>query len=90
MVTPRGAQLVHLAHAALAEVDVADREGLVDEQDFRVHMDGDGEREADHHAARVGLHGLIDEVADLGELFDRWEYRRRSACVESPRIEALR
>src|ERR1019366_6568076 len=33
------AQLVDLAHAALAEIDVADGEGFVNEQDFRIDAD---------------------------------------------------
>ena len=61
------AEFVDLAHAALAEVNVADRQGFVHQQDFGIHVDGHREGQAHHHAARVGLDGLIDEVADLGE-----------------------
>jgi hypothetical protein len=64
------AELVHLAHAALAEVDVADGERFVNEQDFGVYVDGNGEGQAHDHAARVRLDGLVDEVADLGEVLD--------------------
>ena len=61
------AEFVDLAHAALAEVDVADGEGFIHQQDFGIDVDGDGEGQAHHHAAGVGLDRLIDEVADLGE-----------------------
>ena len=60
-------QLVNLAHAALAEIDVAHSQGFVHQQNFRIHVDRDRERQAHHHAAGVGLDGLIDEVADLGK-----------------------
>ena len=63
-------QFVHLAHAALAEVDVAHGQRLVHEQDLRVHMDRHGEGQPHHHAAGVGLHGLVDEVADFGEFLN--------------------
>ena len=61
------AQLVDLAHAALPEVDVADRQRFVHQQDLRIDIDRDREGQPHHHAARIGLHRLIDEVADLGE-----------------------
>lgn len=61
---------MHLSHAALAEVDVADRERFVDQENLGVDVDGDGEGEADGHAAGVGFDGLIDEVANFGEGFD--------------------
>src|ERR1035437_6931669 len=64
------AEFVDLAHAALAEVNVADGEGFIDEEDFGIDIDGDGEGQAHHHAAGVGLDGLIDEVADFGESGD--------------------
>lgn len=65
-----GAEFVHLSHAALAEVDVTDGEGFVDEEDLGIDMDGHGEGEADGHAAGVGFDGLVDEVSDFGEGFN--------------------
>ena len=64
------AHLVHLAHAALAEIDVADRERFVDQQDLGLDVNRDGKSQAHAHAARVSLHRLIDELANFGELFD--------------------
>ncbi len=68
---PLGAQLVNLPHAALPEIDVAHRERFVDEEDFRVHMDGHGEGQAHDHAARVRLDRMVDKLADLGKFLDR-------------------
>ncbi len=65
-----GAEFVHLSHAALAEVDVADCERFVDQENLGIDVDGDGEGEPDGHAARIGFDGLVDEVADFGEGFD--------------------
>ena len=87
---PRGAQLVNFAHAALAEVDVADRESFIDQENFRIQMDGDGESEANDHAARIGLDRLVDEIADLGEGFDFGEIARSISLVERPRMAPLR
>ena len=66
------AQLLELAHAAIGEDRVADRQGLVDDQDFGVHMNRGGERQPDVHAARILFDRARDEFADLRECFDRW------------------
>src|SRR5579871_6563187 len=64
------AKLVDLAHAALAEVDVAHGESFVDQQDLGIEVNRDGEGKANSHAARIRLDGLMDEVANFGEGFD--------------------
>src|SRR5205807_9975782 len=46
---------------------VADGDDLVDQQDVRVHVDRDGEAEADVHARGVVADGVVDEVFDSGE-----------------------
>ena len=66
----RRAELLHPAEAAPLELGVADREHLVDEEDLRLEMRGDREREPDVHAARVALHRRVDEPLDPGELDD--------------------
>lgn len=68
---PALAEFVDFAHTALAEVDVAYRESFIDEEDFRIDVDSDGEGETDRHSTRVGLDRLVDEVSDLGEGLDR-------------------
>ena len=64
------AQLMHLAHAALAEIDIAHGQGFIHQQNFRIDIDGDGEGQAHHHAAGISFHRLIDELADFGEALD--------------------
>ncbi len=59
-----------LAHASLAKIDISDSERFVYQQDLRIEMDRDRKRQAHNHTARIGLDGLIDEVADLGEVLD--------------------
>ena len=53
--------------ALLLELVVAGLEDLVEKQDVRVHRRGDGEAHAGPHARGVGLHGRVDEGADVGE-----------------------
>src|SRR5207245_8584682 len=50
------------------ELDVPDGEHLVDEEDVRLHVGGDGEPEAADHAGRVGPEWRVDEVSELREL----------------------
>ena len=59
--------LVHLPEAAALELDVADRQHLVDEQDLGLHVGGDGEAEAQVHARRVALHRGVHELLEPGE-----------------------
>src|SRR5829696_381459 len=56
---------VHATEAFLLEGEVADREDLVDDQDLGPQMSGDGECQAQAHAARVTLHRRIHELLDL-------------------------
>ena len=53
-------ELVHLAHAPLAEIDVAHGERFIDQQDFRIDVDRHRERQPDDHAARIRLHRLVE------------------------------
>ena len=63
-------QLVDPAHTAVAEIGVAHRERLIHEEHLGIHVDGNGESQPHCHAARIRLHRLVDEISDLGELFD--------------------
>ena len=74
----RLAEVLHPPEAALLELGVADREHLVDEQDLRLEVRGDGEREPHVHAARVALDRRVDELLDAGELDDLVELPLRS------------
>ena len=62
--------LIHLPEAATLELDVADGEDLVHEQDVRRHVGGDGESEPQIHARRVALDRRVHEALQPGELDD--------------------
>ena len=62
--------LVHLRQRLALEGGVADREHLVDEQDLRLEVGGDGEGEPHRHAARVALDRRVEEALDVGERDD--------------------
>ena len=50
-VRPLLRHVLHLAQALLLELGVADRQHFVHDQDLRVQVRGDGERQADVHPA---------------------------------------
>ena len=89
-VRPSRGDLAHLAEALALERRVADREHLVDEQDLRLEVGGDGEGEPHVHAARVALDRGVEELLDLGELDDLVEARGRSRARRMPRIAPFR
>ena len=66
--------LVHLAKAFFLELGVADGEHLVDDQDLRLQMGGDGEGEAHIHARGIALDRGVEEFLDLGEGDDLVEF----------------
>ena len=81
--------VAHLAEALLLELRVADGEHLVDEQDLRLEVRGDGEREPHLHAARVALHRRVEEALDARELDDLVEPARdlRAAHAEDRAVQ---
>ena len=80
---PRVTELLHPSEAAALELGVADREHLVDEHDLGLQVGRDRERKAHVHAARVALHGRVDEPLDAGELDDVVE-----ALLDLPALHA--
>ena len=80
----------HLAEALLLERDVADRQHLVDDQDLRLEVRGDRERQPHVHAARVALDRRVDELLDPGEVDDLVELAVRSPPSSCPRIAPFR
>ena len=64
---------LHPPEALLLEGEVADGEDLVDDQDLGLQVGGHRERQPELHAARVALHGRVDEGADVRELDDLLE-----------------
>jgi hypothetical protein len=67
---PRVAEVFHPPQTPRLELGVADREHLVHQQDLRLEVRGDREREPDVHAARVAFYRRVDEPLDAGELDD--------------------
>ena len=61
-------EVLHAAEAPPLELRVTDCEHLVDEQDLGLEMRSDRERESHVHAARVALHGRVEEPLDPREL----------------------
>jgi len=62
--------LTHLPQAFLLKFRITHREHFVHQEDLRFQVCGDGEGEANVHAARIMLHGRVDEFFDLGESDD--------------------
>ena len=60
-------ELADPLHALGLERLVADGDDLVDQQDVGIHVDRDGEAEADVHARGVVADRVVDEVFDTGE-----------------------
>ena len=59
--------IAHFAETFFLEIDIADGEDFVDEEDFGLEMGGDGKGEADVHAGRVVLDGSVDKLFEFGE-----------------------
>src|SRR5581483_594641 len=57
----------YFAEAFLLECSIADGEHFVDDEDFGFKVRGDGKGEAHVHAARVVLHGRVDEAIHFGK-----------------------
>ena len=88
-VRPSLGHVAHLAQALLLELDVADGQHLVDDQDVGLEVRRDGERQAHVHAAGVALDRRVEELSDLGEGDDLVELARISARV-MPRMAPFR
>ena len=80
-VRPSLRDVLHLAEALVLELGVADREHLVDEQDLRLEVRGDGEYEAHLHSAGEALHGRVEDALDAGavEVLDGEQVPHRTA-----------
>lgn len=64
------AETADALEALVLEIGIADRQGLVDDQDVRPPGSRHAERQAHLHAAGVGAHRLLDGLADFGEGLD--------------------
>ena len=72
--------------ALLGEMEVADREDLVQQQDVGFQVDAGGERQAHDHAGGVRADRLVDEVADLGEFDDAVDLRFDLGFLHAARV----
>src|SRR5277367_5851574 len=59
--------LVHFAKAFLLKLGIADRQHLVDNQNFRLQMRGNGKCKSNVHAGGVPLDGRIEKPFHVGE-----------------------
>ena len=64
------AEPVHALRALSLELHVPDGEHLVEKENVRLDVRGDGEAEPCHHPRRVGTQRRVDELLDAGELDD--------------------
>ena len=64
------AETADALEALVLEIGIANRQGLVDDQDVRPPGSRHAERQAHLHAAGVGAHRLLDGLADFGEGLD--------------------
>src|SRR5690348_1576304 len=52
-------------HALRLEAGITDGQYLINNEDLRLDIDSDGECQPDIHSTRIGLHWLLDELADV-------------------------
>jgi hypothetical protein len=69
------AELLDALGALALKALVADRQHLVDQQHFGLHVRRHGESEPNEHSRRIVLHRSVDEVLQSGELDDVVELR---------------
>lgn len=67
---PGFAKILHPVKRLALEIDVADRQGFVNDQHVRIDMDRRSEGQPHQHSGRIGLDRLIDEALQLGEADD--------------------
>ena len=60
--------LLHFPVTFCLEKYVSDGQGLIYDQDLRLHVNVECKRQADEHTAGVGLYRLIDKIADIRKI----------------------
>src|SRR5262245_44395942 len=63
-------EMLNSAYTPLLEKNVADRERLVHDENVGIHVDRHRKGQPHEHPTRVRLDRPVDEIADLGKLFD--------------------
>ena len=66
--------VAHLAQAFALELRIAHRQDFVHDQDLRLEVRRDGERQPQVHAGRIAFDRCIDELVDLGEINNLVEF----------------
>jgi hypothetical protein len=64
----------HFSQAFFLEGDVADRQDLIDQERFRLHVSRDGEGQPHLHSGAVMFQRGIDEILNFGEGDDPIEF----------------
>ena len=75
-------EILQVTHALLIEERIANCQRFVDHQYVRIDVRHHREGKPHHHSARIGLHGLVYEVADVGEVQDRLHATADLAALE--------
>src|SRR5215472_14492381 len=75
--------VAHFSEAFFLEIDVADGEDFVHEQDFRLEVGGDGKGQTNVHAGGVVFDGRVNELFKLGEGNDFVEFAGDLALAHS-------
>src|SRR5215213_202698 len=73
--SPAGEEASHMLEAFALEVDVADGEDLVDQQEIGLEMSGERVSETGLHSRAVGLKGRVDRRVQPGEGHDLVQQR---------------
>src|SRR5262249_27740821 len=64
------AELMNLPDTALAEVDITDGKGLVNQKNLWIDVNGDGECQPDRHPRGISLYRTVHKLANLCERLD--------------------
>ena len=63
-------ELFEFAEAFCLEENISDRKCLIDNQDLRFNVNGNGKSQTDKHTAGVRFYRLIDEFTDIRKTQD--------------------
>ena len=64
------AKTLHVVQAFLLKEHVADGQGLINYQDIGINHHLNSKRQSNHHAGRIGLDRLVNEISNIRECKD--------------------
>ena len=80
---------VETTREKVLEVGISHRQDLIDQQNIRIHVDGNRKCQFHVHTGRVGTDGIVDIILQLGEthdllhpLIDLFSGQSENSCVE--------